>query len=150
MKHQKLAGSEQVQLTELLVNKDKELKATLERAREQARVELKMDTLRAEVERQDCHIRNLQRQLKEAEQILVSFTICFFILLMLLLVVSVSLCNHYHIIVSSLCISFRQPQFIRHVRNWHPLQRQTEDLSHLKISLNSPIVYPHLMQCVLH
>ena len=71
MKHQKLAGSEQVQLTELLVSKDDELKATLDRAREQARVELKMDALRSEVERQDCHIRNLQRQLKEAEQILV-------------------------------------------------------------------------------
>lgn len=89
MKHQKLAGSEQVQLTELLVNKDKELKATLERAREQARVELKMDTLRAEVERQDCHIRNLQRQLKEAEQILVSFTISFSIL-------SICCCQWYH------------------------------------------------------
>lgn len=71
MKHQKLAGSEQVQLTELLVSKDNELKATLDRAREQARVELKMDALRSEVERQDFHIRNLQRQLKEAEQILV-------------------------------------------------------------------------------
>ncbi|KAJ1521888.1 hypothetical protein ONE63_002226 [Megalurothrips usitatus] len=70
MKHQKMAGSEQVQLTELLVSKDNELKATLERAREQARVERKMDALRSEVERQDCHIRNLQRQLKEAEQIL--------------------------------------------------------------------------------
>lgn len=71
MKHQKMAGGEQVQLTELLVNKDNELKASLERAREQAKVELKMDALRNEVERQDCHIRNLQRQLKEAEQILV-------------------------------------------------------------------------------
>ena len=72
IKHQKMLGQEQVQLTELLVAKDNELKNTLERAREQARIELKMDAVRAEVERQDLHIRNLQRQLKEAEQILVS------------------------------------------------------------------------------
>lgn len=83
MKHQKMAGGEQVQLTELLVSKDNELKASLERAREQARVELKMDALKNEVERQDCHIRNLQRQLKEAEQILVCILCLYFMYLLI-------------------------------------------------------------------
>ncbi|XP_073978998.1 mediator complex subunit 4 [Rhodnius prolixus] len=70
MKHQKLCGAEQVHLTELLVMKDNELKETLKLAAEQAKVNQKMDLLRAEVDKLDQDIQQLQRQLKEAEQIL--------------------------------------------------------------------------------
>ncbi|KAK9506951.1 hypothetical protein O3M35_008794 [Rhynocoris fuscipes] len=70
MKHQKLCGAEQVHLTELLVMKDNELKETLKLAAEQAKVNQKMDALRAEVDKLDQDIQQLQRQLKEAEQIL--------------------------------------------------------------------------------
>ncbi|RZF43768.1 hypothetical protein LSTR_LSTR009191 [Laodelphax striatellus] len=70
MKHQKLNGLEQLHLTELLVAKDDELKDTLKLASEQAKINQKMDALKAEVERQDQDIQQLQRQLKEAEQIL--------------------------------------------------------------------------------
>lgn len=69
-KHQKLSSAEHSQITELLVMKDKELKETLKLADEQAKVNQKMDALKAEVDRQDQYIQQLQRQLKEAEQIL--------------------------------------------------------------------------------
>lgn len=65
-----MSSTEHSQITELLVLKDKEIKDTLALARNQAIVEKKMETLKAEVERQDQEIRNLQRQLKEGEQIL--------------------------------------------------------------------------------
>ncbi|KAJ8893849.1 hypothetical protein PR048_006450 [Dryococelus australis] len=66
----KLSSSEHALLTELLVSKDKELKETLQLAEEQAKINLKMEDLKAEVDRQDQYIQQLQRQLKEAEQIL--------------------------------------------------------------------------------
>ncbi|XP_076673012.1 mediator complex subunit 4 [Andrena cerasifolii] len=69
-KPMKLSSEEHAQLTELLIAKDDELKATLKRAAEQAKINLKMEASRAEVERQDQDIQQLQRQLKEAEQIL--------------------------------------------------------------------------------
>lgn len=69
-KPSKLSSTEHAQLTELLVAKDNELKAMLKRAAEQAKINLKMEALKAEVERQDQDIQQLQRQLKEAEQIL--------------------------------------------------------------------------------
>lgn len=58
-------------LTELLVAKDNDLKETLNLAAEQAKIDQKMETLKAQVDRQDQDIQQLQRQLKEAEQILV-------------------------------------------------------------------------------
>ncbi|BES87624.1 U1 small nuclear ribonucleoprotein C [Nesidiocoris tenuis] len=70
MKHQKLCGPEQIQLTDLLITKDNQLKETLKVAADQAKVNKKMDLLRAEVEKLDQDIQHLQRQLKEAEQIL--------------------------------------------------------------------------------
>lgn len=66
----KLSNEEYAQLTELLIAKDNELKTILKRAAEQAKINLKMEALKAEVERQDQDIQQLQRQLKEAEQIL--------------------------------------------------------------------------------
>nr|CAI5859309.1 unnamed protein product [Callosobruchus analis] len=69
-KSAKLSGPEYAQLTELLVAKDNELKETLKLASEQAQINKKLDNLKAEVERQDQDINDLQRQLKEAEQIL--------------------------------------------------------------------------------
>jgi predicted metallo-beta-lactamase superfamily hydrolase len=71
-KHQKLSSSEHLLITELLVAKDNELKETLKLATEQAKINHKMEALKGEVERQDQYIQQLQRQLKEAEQILVS------------------------------------------------------------------------------
>lgn len=66
----KLSGSEYSQLTELLVAKNNELNDTLKLAAEQAEIDKKMDVLKAEVDRQDHDINHLQKQLKEAEQIL--------------------------------------------------------------------------------
>lgn len=70
LRHQKMSNAEHSQMTDLLVYKDKEIKDTLALARKQAVIEKKMETLKAEVEMQDQEIRNLQRQLKEGEQIL--------------------------------------------------------------------------------
>ncbi|XP_054268597.1 mediator of RNA polymerase II transcription subunit 4-like [Macrosteles quadrilineatus] len=70
LKHQKLSGPEQQNLTALLVAKDNELKDTLKVASDQAKINQKMDLLRTEVEQQDQDIQQLQRHLKEAEQIL--------------------------------------------------------------------------------
>lgn len=50
--------------------KDNELKSVLQLAAEQAKIEQKMNALKAEVDIQDQEINNLQKQLKEAEQIL--------------------------------------------------------------------------------
>ncbi|XP_050293576.1 mediator of RNA polymerase II transcription subunit 4 [Anthonomus grandis grandis] len=69
-KTNKLSGPEYAQLTELLVAKDNELKDTLNLAKEQGQINKKMDLLKAEVEKQDQDINHLQKQLKEAEQIL--------------------------------------------------------------------------------
>lgn len=70
-KHQQksLAGSDQ-SLVELLVAKDNELKEGLKQAEEQAKIEQQMDELRAQGEKQDEEINQLQKQLKDAEQIL--------------------------------------------------------------------------------
>lgn len=91
-KHQKLSGADHIQITELLVSKDNELKNTLKLAEEQAQINQKMEVLKNEVDRQDQDIRQLQRQLKEAEQILVMATqqiqVKLFTLLYLLVVFS--------------------------------------------------------------
>lgn len=79
LKHQKLSGPEQHNLTALLVSKDNELKETLNVAAEQAKINQKMDLLKAEVDQQDQDIQLLQRHLKEAEQILVKKIVNLFI-----------------------------------------------------------------------
>ena len=71
-KHLKVSSSEHLLITELLVAKDNELKEALKLANKQAKINHKMETLKREVERQDQYIQQLQWQLKEAEQILVS------------------------------------------------------------------------------
>ncbi|CAH0392721.1 unnamed protein product [Bemisia tabaci] len=70
MKQQKLNGPEHILLTELLVAKDKELKETLKLAEEQAQINNRTELLQAVVDKQDDYIQQLQRLLKEAEQIL--------------------------------------------------------------------------------
>lgn len=62
--------AEHTQLTDLLVAKDKEMKETIALAKSQAKIVKKMEALKAEVERQDVEIQSLQRQFKEAEQVL--------------------------------------------------------------------------------
>lgn len=74
LKHQKPNAVEQLHLTELLVAKDNDLKETLNLAAEQAKINQKMEALKIQVDQQDQDIQQLQRQLKEAEQILVSLT----------------------------------------------------------------------------
>ncbi|XP_035900653.1 mediator of RNA polymerase II transcription subunit 4 [Anopheles stephensi] len=69
-KAQKMSSADHAQLVELLVLKDKELKSTLQLAAEQAGIEKNMDALREQVRKQDEEINQLQKQLKEAEQIL--------------------------------------------------------------------------------
>lgn len=58
------------QVADLLVAKDKELKHHLMLASEQEEIQRKADALKAEVDRQDEEIRQLQRHLKDAEHVL--------------------------------------------------------------------------------
>nr|CAG4642053.1 EOG090X0DX5 [Eurycercus lamellatus] len=69
-KQQKTFSTEHSQLVELLLQKDTDLKATLKLAEEQGVLQQKVIALETEVERHDNEIRNLQKQLKEAEQLL--------------------------------------------------------------------------------
>ncbi|CAD6208359.1 GSCOCG00003365001-RA-CDS [Cotesia congregata] len=69
-KHLKLSGTEYGQLVQLLVAKNNDLKSMLKQAAEQEKINIKMEALKAEVDKQDQDIQQLQRQLKEAEQIL--------------------------------------------------------------------------------
>lgn len=69
-KPQKMSATEHAQLTDLLLSKDAELKKTLDLAGEQAKIQQKMNQLKMEVDNQDQDIHQLQRQLKEAEQLL--------------------------------------------------------------------------------
>ncbi|KZS14454.1 Mediator of RNA polymerase II transcription subunit 4 [Daphnia magna] len=69
-KQQKPVSAEHSQLVELVLQKDTDLKATLKLAEEQGVLQQKVVALETEVERHDIEIRNLQKQLKEAEQLL--------------------------------------------------------------------------------
>ncbi|KAI1303041.1 Mediator of RNA polymerase II transcription subunit 4 [Halotydeus destructor] len=72
-KQQRLQAGHQFdhsQIAELLVSKDKELRSCLQLAVEQEEIQKKMDAVRAEVEKQDEEIKNLQKHLKDAEHIL--------------------------------------------------------------------------------
>ncbi|CAG9787207.1 unnamed protein product [Diatraea saccharalis] len=69
-KSQKLSAADHAQLTDLLLAKDVELKKTLDLAEEQAKIQQKMNELKGEVDNKDQDIHHLQRQLKDAEQIL--------------------------------------------------------------------------------
>lgn len=59
------------QMADLLVAKDKELRVCLHAAHEQEDVQKAMDKLRAEVDKQDDEIKQLQKHLKDAEHVLV-------------------------------------------------------------------------------
>ena len=65
-----MSAAEHLAITELLVEKDKQLQAALKVAAEQGEVEQQIEEVRAQVEEQDALIRNLQKQLKEAESLL--------------------------------------------------------------------------------
>ena len=67
---QRFSASDHAAMTELLVDKDKKLQAALQVAAQQADVEQQIDEVRRKVEEQDEQIRNLQKQLKEAESLL--------------------------------------------------------------------------------
>jgi len=54
------------------VQKDKEFQELMQTAMEQGRVHQEMQTLEKEVEKRDSDIQQLQKQLKEAEHILVT------------------------------------------------------------------------------
>ena len=62
------------QLAELLVKKDSELKQEISNAHDQEVIQSKIEILRTEVEKYDEDLKQLQKNLKEAEHILVSFT----------------------------------------------------------------------------
>jgi len=66
-KHQKMSAADHQQLTELLIKKDADLKAAMKTAEQQQAVQVKMDALKAEVERQDALLSSLQKSLKDAE-----------------------------------------------------------------------------------
>lgn len=60
------------QFADLLILKDKEVKANVKDALEQEEFERKMDLLKQEVAKQEEEIKQVQKNLKEAERILVS------------------------------------------------------------------------------
>ena len=57
-KPQKLSAADHAQLTDLLLSKDSDLKKTLELADEQAKIQQKMNDLKAEVENKVMYIIN--------------------------------------------------------------------------------------------
>jgi len=75
IKHQRPIGADTLSLTKLLIAKEKELKETFKVADEQAKVQEQMDRLQNEVDRQDQFIKQFERQIKDAQQTLVSW--CF-------------------------------------------------------------------------
>jgi len=66
-KQKRMSAEEHKAITKLLVSKDKDLKEALALATEQGEVEQTIVEVREEVEKQDEHIVQLQRQLKDAE-----------------------------------------------------------------------------------
>jgi len=69
-KPKRMSASEHTAITDLLIEKDKQLRDALSLAGEQGNMELQIDAVRAQVDEQDSLITNLQRQLKEAEGLL--------------------------------------------------------------------------------
>lgn len=67
---QKPDAPDSVKLLELLVQKDKEIKNELKVAGEQAEIYKTYEAMKLEVEKRDVEIKNLQKNLKEAETIL--------------------------------------------------------------------------------
>lgn len=67
-KHQKT--NDYIQLVDLLVVKDNEMKQLLKLAEEQTKIDEKINMLKDQVGKYDQEINTLQKQLKEAEQIL--------------------------------------------------------------------------------
>lgn len=69
-KPKKMTASDHAELTQLLVQKDEELKATMDLALEQGEVEKRINAVQDEVKKQDDAIKELQKKLKEAETLL--------------------------------------------------------------------------------
>ncbi|KAL3847808.1 hypothetical protein ACJMK2_018700 [Sinanodonta woodiana] len=67
---QRADAPEQGELIQLLIKKDRDIKETLKLASEQGKVQVVIDELKAEVDKRDMDIKILQKNLKEAENIL--------------------------------------------------------------------------------
>lgn len=76
-KNKRLGAQEHQELAELLIGKDEELKEALELAAEQGRIQKEIEAVKEQVEQKDAAIRQLQKQLKEAESLLVSYIYVF-------------------------------------------------------------------------
>ena len=70
-KAKRLSATEHDDITTLLIQKDNELKETMKLAAEQGEIDKKMKNLQDEVQKQDNCIKQLQKQLKDAETLLV-------------------------------------------------------------------------------
>jgi len=69
-KQKKMSGADHDALTQLLVDKDRQLKQTMALATQQGQVEKKIQALSVEVKKQDDAIKELQKKFKEAETLL--------------------------------------------------------------------------------
>jgi len=69
-KQEKLSHTDQGLLIQLIMNKNEDLKDTMQLAQEQGEIEEKMRELQQEVNRHDQDIQTLQKHLKEAETLL--------------------------------------------------------------------------------
>ena len=73
-KAKRLSANEHEEITTLLIQKDNELKETMKLAAEQGDIDKKMKVLHEELQKQDNCIKQLQKQLKDAETLLVSIS----------------------------------------------------------------------------
>jgi len=69
-KPKKMSAQDHAELTQLLIQKDKELKVTMDLALEQGEVEKRIQAVQEEVKKQDEAVKELQKKLKEAETVL--------------------------------------------------------------------------------
>lgn len=70
VKSRRMNAGDHEELAKLLIEKDQELKKTIELAKEQGEIEEKIRALESEVEKQDLSISQMQKQFKEAETLL--------------------------------------------------------------------------------
>ena len=103
-------------------------------AEEQGVLQQKVVALETEVERHNTEIRNLQKQLKEAEQLLVWFFIYFFL---------------SYSSVKPILSNFRLQQFFKQSKNYNQSHEPIESPSLLRILSSLLIAFPLPMLYVL-
>ena len=116
-KAKRLSANEHDELTTLMIQKDSELKETMKLASEQGELDKKMKLLQDEVQKQDNHIKQLQKQLKEAETVLVSQIILIYHIVLKIQSPKSKLSFQRFRTLYNISIFFSQQPSIRHAKN---------------------------------